>query len=549
MADGPWTQYQKAPAIGQEEGPWTEFQRAKPAPAAPTQPASWGDTALDVAKAIPRGVRQGYESLAGLGGDVYNLEVSGAGKLAKLLGASPETLAEIEATRGQRSSFLPTSQDVREKMTDPLLGEAGKPTTKWGEVAQTGASMIPSMGRTSFTRAVVAPTVGMEVGQEIGKRYGHEDAGRLIGGGIGALVPGGFTKGVTRKVTPERSAQVRTLADEGVELTGGQASGSKAMQYLEAGPFEGKAAGIAEQQGEQLSRANLRRAGIDAYRATPEVMAAAQERFGHEYDSLIAQNNGIHLDPTLEHELLDNVTSYERLKGQAAAPAVNQYFGRISDAAQANGGVIPPDVFQSIRSDISKDLGRLRGGQGNAETISALRQFQDSLYGSLERNGQPEVAAASRELNNRYRNFKTIEKAMLGAGEDTSRGLITPGKMRTAVEGSDKVGYVQGRGDFNDLARAAEGTMKPLPQSGSMARAAPYVVATALGGAGTQIMNGQPLAAAATLGATALPWAGSKLLTSRPVRSSIVREAAGQPLPLLDPITAALIARQQEGRQ
>lgn len=544
MAEGPWTEFQKKPATAQEAGPWTEFQPKPVAPARPAQPPGWGDTAIDAAKAIPRGIRKGYEGLGGLGGDVYDLEVSGAGKLAKWLGASPETLAEIEAARGK--SWLPSSAEVAEKVTNPVLGEAGQPTTRTGKVLQTAASMLPGIGRTSFTRAVVAPTVGMEAGSEIGKRFGNETAGRLIGGFAGGAAPGGFTKGVTRNVTPERSAQVRTLANEGVSLTGGQASGSKALQYMEAGPFEGKAAGIAEQQGEELSAANLRRAGINADRATPEVLHAAQEDFGRQYENLVAQNRGIQLDPTLEHDLLDNVTSYERLKGQAAAPAVNQYFGRISDAAQANGGVIPPDVFQSIRSDIAADLGRLRKGQGNGETIAALRNFQDSLYGSLERNGQPEVAAASRDLNNRYRNFKTIEKAMGGAGEDTSRGLITPGKMRTAVESGDKTGYVQGRGDFADLARAAEGTMKPLPQSGSMARAMPYVVAGAMGTAGHQLMSGQTLAALGTVGTTALPWAGSKLLTSRPVRTSIVREAAGQPLPLLDPVTAALIARQQD---
>jgi hypothetical protein len=514
-------------------------------PARPAQPPGWGDTAIDAAKAIPRGLRLGYEGLAGLGGDVYDLEISGAGKVAKWLGASPEKLAEIEAMRKDRSWVGPTSAEVAEKVTNPVFGEAGAPTTRTGKVLQTAASMLPGMGETSFTRAVVAPTIGMEAGEEIGKRYGHETLGRLIGGFGGAVSPGGFTKGVTRNVDPERSAQVRTLMDEGVDLTAGQASGSKPLKYLETGPFEGKPAAINERQGQQFSQAALQRAGITADRASPDVMLAEQENFGRQYDDLIARSGGAALDSPLETELLQTVDDFHRLKSlpQNAPTAVNGYFKRISDAARDNGGVIPPDVFKAVRSDIVRDLKNSK----DPEVRQALGHLQDSMFDSIGRNGPPGIREQWRDVNNNYRNFKTIEKAMGGAGEDTSRGLITPGKLRTAVESGDRTGYVQGRGDFADLARAAEGTMKPLPQSGTAARAAPIAIGSALAAGAGQLMSGNAMAGLGLLGGAAFQPLASTILTSRPVRTAIVREAAGRPLPLLDPITAALIAR-QEGR-
>jgi hypothetical protein len=485
-------------------------------------------------------MRAGYEGLVGLGGDVYNLEVSAAEKLAALFGASPERLAEIRATRGK--NWLPTSQDVS-RSTSQVIGEPYQPQTEPGRWAHTGGAFLTNPSK-NILRSVIAPTIGTEVGGKIGAAFGNETMGRLLGGFGGAVTPGVTSRMVAGpKVPPVRAGQIKTLAEEGVDLTAGQATGRKALQYTEAGPFEGKAAALADTQAAKFSRAALKRAGIDADAATPEVMQRAYEGLGNEYDDLIARSGGAVLDSPLETELLQTVDDFHRLKSLPpnAPTAVNGYLARISDAAQNNGGVVPPDVFKTIRSDIARDLRNSK----DPEVIQSLRRLQDSMFDSIGRNGPPDIVAQWKDTNNRYRNYKIIEKAMGGAGEATSQGFITPGKLRSATEAADRGAYVRGRGDYADLARAGEATMKPLPQSGSPGRAMPYVVGGAAATALQRLFSGDLMGAGAAAAIPAAPWAASRILTSTPVRTSLIRQAT-EPLPMIDPMTAALLMRQQE---
>jgi hypothetical protein len=517
----------------------------------PSRMSQIASTLMDIVNSGGRGLRYGLEGLGGLGGNIYGLESAAADKIAGWAGVNPWARAGMnrELKEGQ-SQYLPTSQDVQEQVTNPILGEPGAPSTYAGHLAETATSMLPGLGEAGLMRGVIAPTIGMELGGEAGKALGSETLGRVAGGFGGALTPGTVSRAITGPALPAaRAGFVKTMMTEGVPITAGQATGRKALQYAEVGPFEGRAANIQRPQSSAFTKAALRRAGINADEASPEVMAAAQEDFGRQYDSLLARTNGLPLDPQLEHDLLDNVMQYERLKDTGAAPAVNEYFTRLSNAARDNGGVIPTDVFQSIRSDIAADLKAMRGDPGSAQTVRSLERFQQSLYDSIGRSSSPEVVAQWRTVNNNYRNFKTLEKAMGGAGNMTAEGYITPGKLRSAVEQGDRTGYVQGRGDFNDLARAGEGTMKDLPQSGTFGRAAPFVWGGAAVEAGHRLMNSDALGAAATLAAPAAPWVLAKALTSGPIRRTLLRNVSGQGPPMLDPMTAALLARQASGRE
>lgn len=502
---------------------------------APDQPAAQPDGMLmDAAKAIPRGIRKGYEGLAGIGGDFYNMEVSVAEKLAQWMGASPETLAEIRAARGQ--NILPTTEDVQRTTTDPIFGKAGEAQTSVGQGLETAASFLPGAGRSLF-RTVVAPAIGTEAGGKIGEAMGYEGTGRFIGGVLGGVAPGATARSIAGPVvSPERRRQIGILQDEGVPLTAGQATGRKALQYAETGPYEGKPAATNAAASSAFTRAALRRAGINADAATPDVMAEAQAAFGREYDDIVTRSNGVPMDSVLQNELLDTVTTFQGLKSTGAPRVIEDAMNKLADAAQANGGVVPPEVFQVIRSDI----GRLRTASADPEVRHALGRIQDSLFDSIERNGQPEIAAQARDVNNRYRNFKTLEKTVGKAGG--SEGDISPGQLRSTVAAGDKTGYVQGRGDFADLARAGDTMLKPLPQSGTAARMAPWMTAGGMGWLGGGMDAKAMLAGAA--GAFA-PAGLSSLLTSRPVRTALIRQAT-DPLPMINPATVALSMRQQE---
>ena len=189
--------------------------------------------------------------------------------------------------------------------------------------------------------------------------------------------------------------------------------------------------------------------------------------------------------------------------GSLLGGAVDPY----QEALRANGGsVIPPDVYQQIHSELSADIRSLGSDPSRAIEAAALGDIQDALYDTIGRNGQPEVQAAARQLNNRYRNFKIVQKSVGGAGEGVSFGLVSPEKLRAELERRDPAAYSQGRGDFAQFVRDTQ-SLTPLPITGTAAQ-----------------LTGSSLTGLAHAGMVAPI---SSLVTSNPVRTSLVRRAVG----------------------
>lgn len=550
-------------------------------------------TLSGVAKAGVTGVRRGSEALVGTPGDApgmlggawswlnrklgaNELDAMRRGKametatlatldprakiemVARMLGMSDEPIAE------DLPRIWPTSQEVHQAVSNAYPDEA---TKEWTEHVpegplergiQTVGEMAPNLlftGPRAVASAVLAPAAGAELGGAIGDQFGYEGAGRFLGGLGGSLLPGGVTRSMTGPpIAGERARLVNTLLDEGVDLTAGQASGSKRLQYREVGPYETKAAGIGDRQAGQFNRAALSRAGIQGDILSPQAVRQARERFGLEYDRFIGQLGGLPVDQAALDALATLTDDFHRIKAlpSGAPTLVNSFADRILEAASRNRGNIPSEVFQQIRSDISRTLRTI--AESDPALSHSLEDMQDVLYGALERTapGQSEVF---RDLNNRYRNLKILEKSMRGAGEATAEGNITPGKLGAAVEKSDPSGYVAGEGDFADLARAGRDVMTPLPQTGSAPRALSWGYPMAIGAeVGRQMTQGNFGRALGTVGAgvagALVPAGLSSLLTSGPVRNALIRRITGEQ-GHFNPLATALTARQleNEGRR
>lgn len=493
----------------------------------------------DILRSVGTGLRRGFEGEIGAGGDIYNLGVAGQNKLIE--GLPPEARAGIDRDVGlaqPEQSWFPTSQEVN-KATSGYIGEEYEPQTEIGKWTATGAEYASNPAK-GFFRNVIAPMIGTEVGGKVGEKFGYEGAGRLLGGLGGGTATGGSMRSLTGpQISKEKQRLAQLMADQGIELTGGQVSGNKALQYMETGPFETKPATMADTQGRQFNKAALKEAGIDwADEVTPEVLGRADANFGTRYENVVRTVGGIPLDGDLETALLQNVMDYERLSGAGAKPAVKEYFQRISDAAQQNNNTIPADIFKEISSQISTDLRKLRGNpQGNAELMDTLREFRTAMFDSVGRSGKADVVADWKKLNREYRNYKDIERAMYGPGEATAEGMISPAKLRTSVAAGDKAGALREKGDLSSLAKGGANLMTDLPQTGSGPRNflnSSLMAAAGLGGAGHW-----KEAIAALLGGTVGPAALGAGLTSKPVRTALIRQATN-PLPMLDPQTAML---------
>lgn len=515
MADD-WSKF---PTVGGAEDPWSAFPKAD---AGKTQSES-------AVRGLAQGATMGFQD-----------EMAGLGKLSVIPGsqaASQTTLGALSApdviAGGIRRLFGGGAKDYEaERNRQRAENEQAQKDNPWtytgGNVAGAIATAVPTAS------LAAAPTIGGQImrGGALGAGYGaiqgtgeakeitdipYEVAkGGVIGGAVGGAVPavlGGVRRALNpAPVAPARQPFVDTLRNEGVELTAGQASGSKPLLWTESTlsdlPFGGGKA-FAEQQGEQFVRAAFKKAGVDASRATPEVMAATDAAMGQRFTDL-TRNNDIMVGRKLVSDLGATRVNYNSLKGDSArAPIVDDTIQDIIKKVQENNGRIPGPTYQSMRSELSRKAKNASDPDLKIALASIRDALDDAMEVSMRATKSPDVGKFG-ELRRQYANFMRISDAAGMAGSETAQGVFSPSQLRSVLAANDKRGYVRGRGDLAELARAGEAVMKPLPNSGTAQR-------TMYGGllAGGAVSTGP----GALMYALAGPAAGRVLLNPRVARA------------------------------
>lgn len=453
-------------------------QGAAPAAEAPPRPAN---SAAGLGKAYGTGVAEGVIGMAGLPGDIAS-GMNYIGKKAVGLGqqigsymAGKEAPAEVQ---NGPSIPIPNSKNIRGAV-EGVTGEFYKPQTTAEEYANTLGEFTPGMiggGAGIVPRAigqVALPAIASETAGQLTKGTALEPWARIGGGLVGGGVAGAGRRVVTPfPVTPARAQQNAVLRGEGVELSGGQASGSKALRNFED-ELGGSAAGnFNERQGEQFTAAVLRRGGINANRATPDVIDDAFHRIGNDFDNLAARNRA-DVDPQFIQDVVQTQDDYRMLANPLQRQTFNQAVDDVIDVIGQHNGQIPGNVYQTMRSRLDKAA---RGSGQDVQLRDAYMGLRNSLDDAVERtiaNTNPDDLGAWRDARNQYRNMIVIEKAATGAGENAANGIISPSQLRGAtVQKHGTRNYARGQGDFAELARAGEGALKPLPNSGTPGRTA-----------------------------------------------------------------------------
>src|SRR5215469_2599195 len=188
----------------------------------------------------------------------------------------------------------------------------------WGEAGQLGGSFAinpvsyfgPGSAVTKFLTAA-----GAIFGGAGGKQVGG------AGGELAGLAGGGFAwPAIVKSMSPNFvNAAVAAASDilksEGVKsLLASQRTGNVSIGYWES--IYGEAAGAGgklsrtmEQQGREFTQAVLRRAGIDADAATPQVIDKRFKDIGTSLDNLAAANPA-RLDATFAQELINAENEY-----------------------------------------------------------------------------------------------------------------------------------------------------------------------------------------------------------------------------------------------
>ena len=351
--------------------------------------------------------------------------------------------------------------------------------------------------------ARVPGTVG-RIGKVTSKVGGAIDPTNAVTKPIGLL-----GKAITpNPVSPERMALLTTLKDEGVHVTAGQKTGNKRLQYREAELGGSKIADILDTQGEQFTSAALKKAGISAERATPEVMNKAFKDVGKQFDDLSVRHD-LTADPKLAQDIQSAVVDYAHLTGKAArAPIIEKMALDIIDAAKRG---MTGQQYQSYRSRLSSMARKTNDPQAKEALNALAHSLDDAMERTLIAKGSPDIGAW-RETRSQYRNLLVIEDAAARGGEKIAEGIISPSALRGAtVTKQGKRNYVRGTGDYADLARAGEAILKPLPNSGT----APRLQA-----------GGRGLLAGATV------WGAGRALLSKPVQSYLGNQVLPRNHPL-----------------
>lgn len=495
----------------------------------------------------------GDEIVAGLSAPLHSVKNYFTGEGPTSIGENyDQALAlqrdKIEATREQRpGSALATEVGGALLTAKVPLGLAAKAQTLTGAV-----------GRSALAGAGMGGVAGFGAG-EGGAENRLEEAktGALVGGAVGGLAPvvGAL---LTKAVTPFKTSNARDVAAailrrEGVDVTAGQRTGSHALRYAESELGGQKAAEMLERQGEQFTSAALKKAGIKADRATPDVIDDAYNRIGREFDGL-ASRNMLEPDQRMLSDLKTVVDDYASLVPETyRAPVVKNVYDDILKTVGLNGpngtNAVQGSSYQALRST----LDRAARGTNDPQLAQALRGIKDVLDDTMERSiakNNPGDAGAWREARRQYKNMLVIEKAATGAGENAAMGIISPSHLRNAAVGQSRRGYARGKGDFAELARAGEAIMKPLPNSGTPGRTAVRALGTsipALLGAGGGATVGGPIGAVAgSLAGAALPKVVGALMMTKAGQAYLGNQVAASPA--LRNVVAALLTSGSAGR-
>lgn len=508
----------------------------------------FGQTLNEMGRAGAAGVARGVAGLA----DIPGMIVGGASNLASAglerVGADPTFIRGMQM--GLEGQPMGTGDRAREGI-GAITGGASEyqsPTTA-GQFAGTVGEFLPGAmlgGGSSLAsnalRYGVLPGVASEAAGQLTEGTAAEPYARAaaaIGAPLGAAA---IEKGVRRAITPlpgidaERLKLTKVLDDFGVPVTAGQRTGSETLRRIEGSTARG--AQMMDDQAEAFTAAALKSIGVDAKRATPDVIEEASRKIGGVFNS-VTKGVDVAPDAPLLTKMSDALREYRELAPSAEVAPIFSNINKELVKAFRGQNSIPATTLNSWRSQLSKLTTSNSAATREAAKV-ALEAVDESLTKSLTALGRADDVARLSEARGQWRNLLAIEGAASRAGESTASGLLSPSVLRNEVVRQGRTGYTRGtRGGLADLTRAAEGVIKPLPtvQAGG-ARNINLLPTMASSGAGGAIggMVGGPVGAVVggSLGAAA-PQVGANMAMSPAIQRYLANQAVGAGGDIFDP--------------
>lgn len=484
----------------------------------------------DAGKAAGAGVARGTAGLAGLPGTLGDLGQAAVLRGGQAVGIIPD---DWQGTQSPLSSGALI--EGMGNLTGGATDYRGKSrAAKYaGTVAEflPGAAALGGTGAVNLLRYGAAPGVASEAAGEATEGTPYEGIARVAGAVAGGIAPDLLTKGATKLISPnagadpERLKLAKVLDDFGVPISAGQRVGNEALRRKEG--LTGAGQRLVGDQQEAFTAAALKTAGIEAKRATPEVLAEAAKRIGAVFDD-VTRGLDVTPDSSAITKLAAAVNEYKSLAPTGnQAPLVSQVLKETTKFFRG-GNAVPASTVNTWRSGLSKLTTSADAATREAAQI-ALEAVDDMLENAMKAAGKPENVARLATARGEWRNFLAIQRAATGAGADTAAGLLSPAQLRSAVVQQGRASYARGgRGDLGDLARAGAGVMDSLPNSGTPAGIRAMLPGGSLSaaiGAGVGSSFGPAGAVGGALAGAALPAISGAVRMSRPVQAYLANQA------------------------
>jgi hypothetical protein len=387
-------------------------------------------------------------------------------------------------------------------------------------------------------------------------------AAALAGGAIPSMATGAGRK-LASPIKNQLSAEENRIAEvakkEGISLMPGQQTGSRPLQAVESTlnqlPFSSAPQRAAyEAQRKQFNAAVLKRAGIEADTAAPEVISSGFTNLGKKFDDLIDRTPELKVTPEFGEKIKAVSTKYGRRLETNVAPVFNSYVDDINNAVKAAAKrgqdvYIDSKTYKNISSDLRTAA---RTNSKNIPLRDALLGLKNSFDDLLEAGAGNKIASEWKSVRNNYRNLLIIDDAMKGGTQaDIVAANIPFGSFKQSVLNSDKAGWNRNPGELKDLARVGAFLSSKIPDSGTTERAFYQKMLAnpvpALVGAGAGVATG--ILPAKLAAALVVPPALQKAMNSKAGKAYLTNQRFAGPNPVKytrqqAALAAALAAKQ-----
>jgi len=394
-----------------------------------------------------------------------------------ITGISPTEQKILQYNR-KAESQAPVSSALSNIATMAIPGTA---LARGAEGAGLLANALRTVGRGMSlpTTATEAAAGGAAYGALQPTQQGESRALNTALGGTSGLLGYGIGAGISRAVKPirfnvaERGRLAQAASAEGIPLTAAEVTGSKPLQNIHAALSNlpgtaGREAAVKEQTQTAFNRAVLKRAGINAEKATPDVLNQRFKELGDVYNRLSSGKNVTFGDKLL-NALSEIDAAQTDVRGVMPTAKIDRLVNGMFEKMQK--GTISGESAQTIRSELTKEI-KSAASSGNVRLSDALKTLRNGIDESIRGGLSKADINAWDKANRQYANLKVIENVMGRPSAGVSEGDISGRTLASALKQSNRgQSYARGRGDLNVLSRIGKlFVQEPVNDSGTAQR-------------------------------------------------------------------------------